>query len=65
MDDDRKRRALGLLRKQSSASMLGDRLPEDQRPVLVITISTSGQEAPAEEESLEIEEEDDEAEELY
>lgn len=63
MDEDRKRRALGLLRKQTSASMLGDALPEEKRPLLVITISAAGEE-PAAEEPIEVEPEEED-EELY
>jgi hypothetical protein len=61
MDADRKRRALGLLRKQASASMLGDRLPPEKRPLLVITISSAeGEEPPSGEEPIEMGEEEDE-----
>jgi hypothetical protein len=64
MDADRKRRALGLLRKQTSASMLGDALPEDKRPLLVITISSGGEASTSDAEPIE-DEETPEDEELY
>lgn len=44
MDDSRKRAALAMLRKQASAASLGDRLPENRRASIVITITPSGDE---------------------
>jgi hypothetical protein len=65
MDADRKRRALGLLRKQTSASMLGDALPEDKRPLLVITISSGGEASTSDDEPMAEDEETPEDEGLY